>query len=57
MTEKCFKFRIHNTEFPFFMRQEMNAIEELIGKFVVVKTRNCFDGIYMKIWVVRLPKD
>ena len=50
MKDKLFKFKVSNVQYDLMLRDELNAIKQMLGDYEVVKTRQCLVPTDRIIW-------
>lgn len=50
MKDKLFKFKVSNVQYELLLRNELNAIKQMIGEYEVVKKRRCIMPTEIIIW-------
>lgn len=48
--EKIHKLKISNIAYPACFVSELEIIRKMFGEIEIVKVRQCFGGLSMKIW-------
>lgn len=48
--EKIHKLKLSNIEFHACVEHELETIRKIFGEIEIVKIRQCFGGVNMKIW-------